>query len=459
MAINKKLIHFKTKQKFQEELAKGNILNTSIVFIQDTTEIYTHGQLYDGSTFDPTDIEASIQNLLNNKVDKVTGKGLSTNDYTTTEKNKLAGIASGAEVNVQSDWNVTDSNSDAYIKNKPTVDTSLSTTSTNAVQNKAVTAGINAKYTKPSTGIPKSDLASAVQTSLGKADTALQSIPSEYITETELTAKGYTTNIGTITGIKMNGASKGTSGVVDLGTVITAHQDISGKLDASVAAATYQPKGNYLQPQTGDGTKYLSNDGTYKEITITSESNVKAVDTTETIDEPQVNTYIKYSQQSLTEDQKNQASTNIGAYRKPSSGIPKTDLSSEVQTALNNATPDAVLSSTSTNSVQNKVLYNVLKEKANTVTVQNRTENIYEISPNILYIWGVKSSLQITLSQNTNTGVYNEYMFQFESGNVPTTLILPSEVKFINGVQIESNKVYQVSIINNIGVIGGVLNV
>ena len=34
---------------------------------------------------------------------------------------------------------------------------------------------------------------------------------------------------GTITGITMNGASKGTSGVVDLGTVLTAHQDISGK--------------------------------------------------------------------------------------------------------------------------------------------------------------------------------------------------------------------------------------
>lgn len=36
---------------------------------------------------------------------------------------------------------------------------------------------------------------------------------------------------GTITGITMNGVSKGTSGVVDLGTVITAHQDISGKQD------------------------------------------------------------------------------------------------------------------------------------------------------------------------------------------------------------------------------------
>lgn len=33
---------------------------------------------------------------------------------------KLSGIAAGAEVNVQADWNVVDENSDAYIKNKPT---------------------------------------------------------------------------------------------------------------------------------------------------------------------------------------------------------------------------------------------------------------------------------------------------------------------------------------------------
>ena len=33
---------------------------------------------------------------------------------------KLSGIAAGAEVNVQADWNVVDDNSDAYIKNKPT---------------------------------------------------------------------------------------------------------------------------------------------------------------------------------------------------------------------------------------------------------------------------------------------------------------------------------------------------
>lgn len=56
--------------------------------------------------------------LLNNKVDKVSGKGLSTNDYTTAEKNKLAGIATGA--------------------NKTVVDSDISTTSTNPVQSKAV---------------------------------------------------------------------------------------------------------------------------------------------------------------------------------------------------------------------------------------------------------------------------------------------------------------------------------
>lgn len=58
---------------------------------------------------------------LGDKVDKVSGKGLSSNDYTTAEKNKLSGIATGAEVNVQADWNQTDNTADDYIKNKPTI--------------------------------------------------------------------------------------------------------------------------------------------------------------------------------------------------------------------------------------------------------------------------------------------------------------------------------------------------
>lgn len=60
------------------------------------------------------------------KVDKEAGKGLSTNDFTTALLNKLNGIEAGAEVNVQSDWNVTDTSSDAFIKNKPAIPTKTS---------------------------------------------------------------------------------------------------------------------------------------------------------------------------------------------------------------------------------------------------------------------------------------------------------------------------------------------
>jgi hypothetical protein len=62
------------------------------------------------------------------KVDKVAGKGLSTNDYTDTEKQKLANIESNAQANVQSDWNEDDTEDDGYIKNKPNLSTSLTAT-------------------------------------------------------------------------------------------------------------------------------------------------------------------------------------------------------------------------------------------------------------------------------------------------------------------------------------------
>lgn len=70
-------------------------------------------------------VKAHIENLLFGKVDKVDGKSLSTNDYTTAEKNKLSGIAEGA--------------------NKTTVDSALSSSSTNPVQNKVVNTALSGK--------------------------------------------------------------------------------------------------------------------------------------------------------------------------------------------------------------------------------------------------------------------------------------------------------------------------
>ena len=193
----------------------------------------------------------------NTKVDKVDGKGLSTNDYTTSEKNKLAGL---------SNYN------DTEVRNL-----------------------ISAKYTKPSSGIPKTDLTSAVQTSLEKADSALQSYTetdpvfstsaASNITSTDITNwnnkstfsgnyndltnkpkipskvseltndSGFTTNTGTITGITMNGASKGTSGVVNLGTVITSHQVHNAY--STKTTDTYSC--NYINENIGDLTQLNTN--------------------------------------------------------------------------------------------------------------------------------------------------------------------------------------------------------
>lgn len=50
------------------------------------------------------------------------------NNYTTTEKSKLSGIADGAEVNVNADWNAI--SGDAQILNKPTLGTAASAATT-----------------------------------------------------------------------------------------------------------------------------------------------------------------------------------------------------------------------------------------------------------------------------------------------------------------------------------------
>ena len=141
------------------------------------------------------------------------------------------------------------------------VDTEMSSTSTNPVQNKVVYSELQKKQDTIS------DLAD-IRSGAALGKTALQSVPSEYVTESELTEKGYATTSqvndkqdriddlekirsgaakgatalqseqykGTVTGVKINGTTKNpSSGIVDLGTVITAHQDISGKQDNLVS--------------------------------------------------------------------------------------------------------------------------------------------------------------------------------------------------------------------------------
>jgi len=66
-------------------------------------------------------VNTMFAELYTKSVFKESGKGLSTNDYTTAEQTKLAGIAEGAEVNVQSDLLQEDDLQDDFVKNKEAV--------------------------------------------------------------------------------------------------------------------------------------------------------------------------------------------------------------------------------------------------------------------------------------------------------------------------------------------------
>ena len=86
---------------------------------------------------------------------------------------------------------------------------------------------------------------------------------------------GYTTNTGTITGITMNGVSKGTSGVVDLGTVIT---DISGKQD--VIDSSHKLDADLVDDTTSTNKFVTASDKTTwsgKQDALVSGTNIKTI--------------------------------------------------------------------------------------------------------------------------------------------------------------------------------------
>lgn len=141
-----------------------------------------------------------------------------------------------------------------------------------------------------------------------------------------------------------------------------------------------------------------------------TEANVQAVDTSETLDDVSGNTYVKYVAQTLTEEQKAQVRENIG-----------------------------VSNSTGGNGTYSEVSHGT-------------ADTSFILTPNTFHIWDEVSSLTLTLGAETS-GVANEYIFQFTSGSEPTTLSLPDDIKWTSGETptIEANKIYQVSILKGLG--------
>ena len=138
---------------------------------------------------------------------------------------------------IQSDWNQSDDTKADFIKNKPNV------------------------YVKPNTGIPKTDLASDVQTSLNKANTAIQSLDG-YATEQWVQGQGYLTQHQSLDGYateqwvnnqgyltqhqSLDGYA--TETWVQGQGYLTQHQDISGKED-KIGISVYSASTQAIQLQ------------------------------------------------------------------------------------------------------------------------------------------------------------------------------------------------------------------
>lgn len=100
-------------------LALGSTDSTAYRGDWGTADHAAIGILASLNTSEKSSLVAAINELQSGSVSVDPDRGLSENDFTDSLKSKLDGIESGAEVNVQSDWNQTVTTADDFIKNKP----------------------------------------------------------------------------------------------------------------------------------------------------------------------------------------------------------------------------------------------------------------------------------------------------------------------------------------------------
>ena len=82
-----------------------------------------------------------------------------------------------------------------------------------------------------------------------------------------------------------------------------------------------------------------------------------------------------------------------------------------------------------------------------------QTATTATIQPNVLNVWGEVASLDLTFAEGTE-GKVNEYLVQFTSGATATSLVLPDSIQWMAGPNVQANKTYQLSVVNNLGIIG-----
>lgn len=284
-----------------------------------------------------------------------------------------------------------------------------------------------------------------------KGSTALQSVPAEYITETELNnyhddTKQDTLIAGENVTIENNVISTTNSGAVD---------SVNGKTGAVVLNADdvgALPTTTKIPTKTSD----IENDSGYvKDTDYATEDKAGVVKIKDVQGIGMTST--KYLTIKSASSSSIKAGSNINQPIIPEKqhesvfyGLAKAS-GDTTQSVSRNAV--GTYTDEAKTSIKNMLGID-LSNKADKIEVIENTD-VTELQPNKYYKWGEVASLSLTLGTPAD-GILNEYMFEFVSGATPTTLTLPDTIKWETIPSIEANKKYQISIVNNIALIVGV---
>ena len=418
-----------------------------------------------GALPDDTELFSGSYNDLSNKPTIPTKTSDLTNDsgfitsYTETDPVFVASAAHGITNQDITNWNnkvdesdladVATSGSYDDLTDKPTIPTvptnvSAFTNDAGYTTNTGTLTGVNFNG-NPAT--VSNGIASITATIPDELSDLADDSTHRLVTDTQISNwNAKTSNTGTITGITMNGASKGTSGVVNLGTVLTEHQDISGKADKSDAIGSLSlsmNSTNYQITLSGtkvDGTTFTVSDvidlpiesvvvsGSYDNTTkkvVLSLQNGSSIDFS-VADlvaglQTEITSTNKLSADLISDGTTNKVVTSTekttwnGKYTKPNNGIPKTDLASSVQDLLNLADTalqsytetDPVFIASAAHDISSSDIANWNSKTSNTGTITGITMNNTSKGTSGVVDLGTVITSETQLSKGTTTGSGN----------------------------------------------------
>ena len=439
------------------------------------------------------------------------------------------------------------------INTKITVDDYVSDTSTNPIQNKVIKKYIDNKVINiDTTNLATKAELNAKQDKISDLNvirqgamlggTALQSVPDEYITENDLNSKGYITQAqlinkqdtiedleairrgaflgatalqedqfkGTVTSIVMNEEvqPQNDTGIVNLGSILTEHQDVSHlatkeelntvvteilnneeiiaetltDLNDQIDAVSTNIVNNIATKEELQTSKQLTNNyindnaevqaaalNDLKRRIQNTDSHIEAhIATKEELQDlvnSIINTNERINAESISdlnnriEDLTEYIEAHIATkedLESSKNAITASNLNSEqIHAAALNDLEERKADKEQINSTLNYVLSEVIKFQNTGVPLITLTDEVVSLKSNVYYQWeSPMSSINVSFTDSSDTDRLHNYMFEFTANTAGCILTMPEGIKWANAEipTFEEHLTYQVSVINNLAV-------